>query len=96
MLTTTAGWKCFFKSSWGQFEARFNGILESLERHTRLVDQEANATLISETMAWRKEAREAAKRSEKERLTMQLSSVIQWLGMRLTRFDYETPSNIAV
>jgi hypothetical protein len=81
VLTTTKGWKCFFKSSWGQFEARFKGILESLERHTTLVDQEANAVLISETMSWRKEALEAAKLLEKERLTMQLSSTIQWLGI---------------
>ena len=50
-------------------------------RHTNLVDQEANAFLIYETMQWRKDAREAAVRAEKDRLIAQLTASIAWLGM---------------
>ncbi|KAF1849355.1 uncharacterized protein K460DRAFT_404584 [Cucurbitaria berberidis CBS 394.84] len=76
-----SGWKCFFKSSWGQFEAKFNCILESMSRHAKLVDQEANAFLISETMQWRKDAREAANRAEKDRRVVQLTASLAWLGV---------------
>lgn len=76
-----SGWKCFFKSSWGQFEAKFNYILDSLSRHASLIDREANAFLISETMQWRKEAREAAIKAEKERLITQLTAALTWLGV---------------
>jgi hypothetical protein len=84
-----AGWMCFFKSSWGQFGARFNCILDSIERHSKLVDQEANANLISETMAWRNEAKEAAIRLEEERLATQRLAALSWLGklMSLSRYQ---------
>ncbi|KAH7092161.1 hypothetical protein FB567DRAFT_434738, partial [Paraphoma chrysanthemicola] len=76
-----AGWLCFFKSSWGQFEGRFNCLLESLTRHAKLVDQEANAYLISETLHWRKEALDSVAKVEKERSTMQLVAALAWLGL---------------
>ncbi|KAH7068217.1 hypothetical protein BKA63DRAFT_109499 [Paraphoma chrysanthemicola] len=75
------GWLCFFKSSWGQFESRFNCLLESLTRHAKLVDQEANAYLISETLHWRKEALDSVAKVEKERSTTQLVAALAWLGL---------------
>lgn len=78
---TGSGWKCFFRSTWGQFDRRFKCILTSLQAHIDLVDREANAHLISETMQWRKEAIVAAERDEKERIATQLAATIDWLGV---------------
>jgi hypothetical protein len=75
------GWICFFKSSWGQFGSRFNCILDSLERHATLIDQEANAYLVSETMQWRREALQAVAKTEKDRSTAQLTAALSWLGL---------------
>ncbi|KAL1798027.1 hypothetical protein ACET3X_004633 [Alternaria dauci] len=61
------GWICFFKSSWGQFGSRFNCILDSLAKHATLIDQEANAYLVSETMQWRREALQSVAKTEKDR-----------------------------
>jgi hypothetical protein len=74
-----SGWLCFFNSSWGRFEARFSCILESLSRHADLIDREANAFLIAETMQWRQEALKDAAKKDKERLVAQLNSVLAWL-----------------
>jgi hypothetical protein len=72
---------CFFKSSWGQFGSRFNCILESLEKHATLIDQEANAYLVLETMQWRREALQAVAKTEKDRSTAQLTAALAWLGL---------------
>ncbi|RYO63735.1 hypothetical protein AA0116_g4050 [Alternaria tenuissima] len=75
------GWICFFKSSWGQFGSRFNCILDSLSKHATLVDQEANAYLVSETMQWRREALLTVANTEKDRSTAQLTAALAWLGL---------------
>ncbi|KAF2642645.1 hypothetical protein P280DRAFT_395523 [Massarina eburnea CBS 473.64] len=75
------GWSCFFKSAWGGFDARFSCILDSLSRHSDLVDREANAFLIAETMRWREEASHTATRTEKERLATQLTAALAWLNL---------------
>ncbi|KAI1562867.1 hypothetical protein PtrEW4_009731 [Pyrenophora tritici-repentis] len=76
-----SGWKTFFKSSWGQFDSRFSSILASMQRHASLVDKEANAYSIAEVMVWRKEAREAAVKVEKERSAAKLVATLSWLGI---------------
>ncbi|KAB2109040.1 hypothetical protein AG0111_0g2533 [Alternaria gaisen] len=75
------GWMCFFKSSWGQFGSRFNCILDSLAKHATLIDQEANAYLVSETMQWRREALQDVAKTEKDRSTAQLTAALAWLGL---------------
>lgn len=52
-----------------------------MSKDANLIDQEANALLISETMQWRNEALEAAVKAEKERSTAQLTAAITWLGI---------------
>lgn len=74
------GWTIFFKSTWGQFDTRFNFILDSLSRHSDLVDREANAFSIAETMKWREEALQEASLKEKQRLTAQLTAAMDWLN----------------
>ena len=66
---------------WGRFDARFNRILGDLSRHADLVDREANAFLITETMHLRQEALEEATRKEKERSAHQLAAVLSWLNL---------------
>ncbi|CAN9120026.1 unnamed protein product [Alternaria alternata] len=75
------GWMCFFKSSWGQFGSRFNCILDSLAKHATLIDQEANAYLVSDAMQWRREALQAVAKTEKDRSTSQLTAALAWLGL---------------
>ncbi|KAF2129964.1 hypothetical protein P153DRAFT_356631 [Dothidotthia symphoricarpi CBS 119687] len=76
-----SGWKCFFRSSWGQFDKRFKCILANLRTHIDLVDREVNAHLISETMKWRREATAVAEKEEKERAVTQLVATLDWLGV---------------
>lgn len=82
-----SGWKCFFKSSWGGFEARFKCILESLSRHSDLVDREANALLIEQTMQWREQSFQDMERRDQERAASQVTAVQNWLGIRDDRTE---------
>jgi hypothetical protein len=80
-------WKCFFLSSWGRFDSRFKCILESLERHSDLVDREANALAITEAREWRERATQEAKRRKLEQSAAQLRHVLSWLGDGMTNQD---------
>ncbi|EFQ85929.1 hypothetical protein PTT_18969 [Pyrenophora teres f. teres 0-1] len=80
-LTATEGCKSFFNSSWGQFDSGFSSIPTNMQRHASLVDKEANAYSIAEVMIWRKEAREAAVKVEKERSAAKLAETLSWLGI---------------
>ena len=83
------GWKCFFSSSWGRFDARFKCILESLAKHTDMVDREANAFAIAEAREWRQRAVQAAAKREMEQSVAQVQSVISWLGSTATKQDQQ-------
>lgn len=72
---------CFFKSSWGQFESRFNRILDTLTKNAALIDQEANAYLVSEAMDWRRDTLQAVAQKKKVRLTAQLAATLVWLQL---------------
>ncbi|KAF2231650.1 hypothetical protein EV356DRAFT_535325 [Viridothelium virens] len=73
------GWRLFFNSSWTRFHTHFQSILDSLSRHTDLVDKEAVAIHIAEAKAWRESALQSALRQEKEIITRQCQSVMSWL-----------------
>lgn len=75
------GWKCFFNSLWGRFDARFNCVLKNLSRHADLVDREANAFSITEMMHMRQEAMEETTKKERERSAHQLAAVLAWLNL---------------
>ena len=79
------GWRMFFDTLWARFDRRFNGILESLARHTELVDKEANSIDISEAKEWRAQAIENAARQEQDRAIAMFHSVLSWLEIK----DYE-------
>ncbi|GKT51135.1 uncharacterized protein ColSpa_11316 [Colletotrichum spaethianum] len=42
-FVSRSGWKVFFMTSWGRFQRRFDGIIDDLRAHEKLVDQTANA-----------------------------------------------------
>ncbi|KAF2001862.1 hypothetical protein P154DRAFT_618946 [Amniculicola lignicola CBS 123094] len=80
-LFRKSGWRFFFDSSCGRFDARFSQIQASLARHADLVDREANALLIDVTMQWREEAMQQALIREKERAATHLAAVLTWLNL---------------
>ena len=55
--------------------------MDSLSRHANLVDQEANAFLVSEAMQWRRETLDRINKAEKDRATKQLMAALAWLGL---------------
>ncbi|KAK6087378.1 NACHTdomain protein [Seiridium cupressi] len=68
-----SSWKLMFLTSWGRFQRRFNSILEDLDRHGALIDQEANARHIAESLkhwqdiqSWREDCLERVNQQEAE------------------------------
>ncbi|KAF5549123.1 NACHT domain-containing protein [Fusarium mexicanum] len=51
-------WRLLFRTSWGRFQRRFDGIIQDLKAHEKLVDKMALATNIAESKGWRKEMRQ--------------------------------------
>jgi hypothetical protein len=80
-----AGWKIFFKTLWVGFDRRFNGILDSLARHSELVDKEANSIDIAEAKEWRSKLMEDTVKKEQERSVTQFYAALSWLEVK----DYE-------
>ncbi|ORX96342.1 hypothetical protein BCR34DRAFT_181469 [Clohesyomyces aquaticus] len=73
------GWKLLFRTSFGRFERRFEGILDDLNRHGDLIDREANAHNIAEARAWREDWLVRVQRAEEEQAAQQYESVMAWL-----------------
>ncbi|KAH9240896.1 hypothetical protein K456DRAFT_1768068 [Colletotrichum gloeosporioides 23] len=81
-----SGWKVFFMTSWGHFERRFDGIINDLKAHEKLVDSTANVVGLAQIKqmrenveALRREAAEQVDRQERERTAKQLLDVVGWL-----------------
>lgn len=76
------GWKNFFSSSWGRFNRRFKGILQSLSQHAELVDKEANAHNIQLAQRFRDECRRESLRRESEHASKQYQAILSWLEVK--------------
>ncbi|KAF2868791.1 hypothetical protein BDV95DRAFT_630472 [Massariosphaeria phaeospora] len=81
-----SGWKLLFITSWGRFQRRFDTILEDMNRHGTLIDQEANARNIAEARQmrhdirnWREESLDQVKRDEEELASTQYRAIMSWL-----------------
>ncbi|KAI9727860.1 MAG: hypothetical protein M1834_007906 [Cirrosporium novae-zelandiae] len=74
------GWQLLFLSAWADFDIRFKTILEKLNEHKDLVDQEANLINIVEAKISRQKADEDATKQEKLRLATQIQDVRIWLS----------------
>ncbi|CBX99800.1 hypothetical protein LEMA_P073890.1 [Plenodomus lingam JN3] len=80
------GWKLLFLTSWGRFQRRFDNILQDLEYHGQLVDQEANALSIA-AMAdlrqqhtdWREKSLHGIILAEKQQAVREYTSILSWL-----------------
>lgn len=82
------GWTFFFKSSWAQFDGRFNHIIADLARHSDLVDKEASALSIEQTNEWRKRWLEEVTAKENKTSASHLKAAISWLeGASLNQED---------
>lgn len=75
-----------FLTSWGRFQWRFDNILEDLDRHGKLIDEEANARNIAaasqmrqEIRAWREESIDQVKRDEERQAAKEFQSILSWL-----------------
>jgi hypothetical protein len=65
----------------GSFRCSLGCILDSLSRHADLVDREANAFAIAQTMQWREEALRSTAARSKERSAIQFAATIAWLDI---------------
>lgn len=73
-------------TSWGHFERRFDGIIDDLKAHEKLVDNTANVVGLSEMKQMRehvevlrREAAEEVDRQERERTAKYLLDIVGWL-----------------
>jgi hypothetical protein len=96
------GWKLLFSTSWGRFQRRFDNILEDLDRHGKLIDQEAVARDIAaasrmrqEIRTWREESFNQVKIDEERQAANEFRSILSWLKIDETEQIqiYETLSD---
>ncbi|CAI6332928.1 unnamed protein product [Periconia digitata] len=80
-------WKLLFSSCWGRFNSRFKCILDSLSRHSQLIDTEATSWEILESQEWRQKAKEEASRQDDDRAENHLQSSLSWLESGMDNHD---------
>ncbi|KAK2802065.1 hypothetical protein FQN51_004975 [Onygenales sp. PD_10] len=80
-----SGWKIFFSTLWARFDRRFKTILESLAKHSEMIDKEANSIDIARAQEWREKASEDMRKQEEARSHTQFNAVLAWLDVK----DYE-------
>ena len=75
-----------FHTSWGRFQRRFDTIFEDLERHGKLVDQQADALNIAmvaqirrENLEWREKRLDQLRHDEKLQADNEYRSILSWL-----------------
>lgn len=80
------GWRVLFLTSWGRFRRRFESILNNMERHGALIDQEANASNIAEARqmrhdlrSWRDESLSNLSQQEDIQFDKDYQSILSWL-----------------
>ncbi|KAK4221969.1 hypothetical protein QBC38DRAFT_460884 [Podospora fimiseda] len=78
-LIRKPAWKIFFVSSWGRFESRFGAILDSINKTSTLIDQEASSLNIVDMKEWRTELLEKAEVAEKRWQSEQFQALMKWL-----------------
>ena len=73
-------------TSWGRFQRKFDHILEDLDRHGSLVDNEANARNIAESrrmrekiQAWKEKSMIKMEQDEKDKQGREFEAILTWL-----------------
>lgn len=67
---------------WGNFNRRFQGILDSMTENCRLLEMEASTTNILESLYFRRKMEEERLKSEKDRTVTQLQAALKWLDIK--------------
>ncbi|KAH7068353.1 hypothetical protein BKA63DRAFT_112495 [Paraphoma chrysanthemicola] len=80
-LVRKRSWKILFGSTWARFETRFGGILQRLAYHSDLLDREAYAINISETLSHNNEELLRWERQDTELEAFKRHRVFSWLRM---------------
>ncbi|KAI8934434.1 hypothetical protein NX059_009166 [Plenodomus lindquistii] len=75
-----SSWHTFFGSMWAGFESRFSGILAQLAYHSKLLDEEAIAIDISNTIAQSREQALKWEQQEQEWRANKVRVVLSWLA----------------
>ncbi|KAK4223329.1 hypothetical protein QBC38DRAFT_517185 [Podospora fimiseda] len=78
-LLRKPAWKIFFVSSWGRFESRFGAILDSINKTSTLIDQEASSLNIVIMKEWHTELLEKAEVAETRWQSQQFQALMKWL-----------------
>ncbi|KAH0841037.1 hypothetical protein FOPE_06274 [Fonsecaea pedrosoi] len=99
-----SGWKHLFRSAWGDFNTKFEGILRNLNRHGQLIESQFNLLQARQHEAHQTEvlraildveqevrlARELIEKEEKIRKQEQLSAIRVWIGGNTTCDSHES------
>ena len=91
-MNNPSAWYMLFECTWKAFEPQFDAILYKIERHTELIDKEANCIALLETRDAAKERQRDVKTAiqEKQKETdtrvkhkqaAQLREVVQWISI---------------
>lgn len=64
---------------WGNFNSRFQSILDDLKYHGKLIDKEASAVNIAEAADWRRQHLEQQSKMEQDRKASQRYRTMTWL-----------------
>ncbi|KAK4207806.1 hypothetical protein QBC37DRAFT_444263 [Rhypophila decipiens] len=82
------GWKILFMTSWGQFQRRFDSIIDDLKAHEGLVDKTVNAVGSCDIRKTREgvevlrmERLERVAKEDEDRTAAQYIAIVGWLKM---------------
>ncbi|OQV01238.1 NACHT domain-containing protein [Cladophialophora immunda] len=97
------GWRQLFRSAWGDFKTKLDGILRNLDRHRRLIESQFNllqarqheahhTDLLNEIQNLEQQVRKAGdwlKSREESRKAEQLSGIRDWIAGNNTSDSHE-------
>ena len=90
------GWKIFFDTLWFRFGRRFDRILDSLVRHSDMIDREAVSIDIARAEEWRREADRDAEKQEELQASTQFSAVLAWLNVQDDQQEDELDQHLSL
>ncbi|KAK1728107.1 uncharacterized protein BDZ83DRAFT_149704 [Colletotrichum acutatum] len=78
-LVQKPGWAMLFSTCWGRFQHRYDSLLDSIAKHSELIDREAASYEIVQAREWRQKLLEEAQDREKKEEIHQREAVNKWL-----------------
>lgn len=74
-------WSFFFKTTWAQFEVRFDAIFTSMAHHSDMISHEALVIDLAKAKKWRDTLFTESEQKEKDRKDQHRAAVVSWLGL---------------